>query len=64
VDRAFAAAQQADLQAVADLVTELQAAGIEPEQAVAAGGDRWPFPVAGMARAVEDGYRQLAADRV
>ena len=59
VDAAFAATQQADLQAVADLVVELHAAGVPPERAVEAGGDRWPFPAAGMTRAVEDGYRRL-----
>jgi len=59
VDAAFAALQQADLQAVADLVTELHAAGVPPERAVEAGGERWPFPAEGLARAVEDGYRHL-----
>jgi glyoxylase-like metal-dependent hydrolase (beta-lactamase superfamily II) len=61
VDRAFAAAQQQDLQTVADLVRELHAADVPVERAVAAGGDRWPFPAAGMRAAVVDGYRHLAA---
>jgi hypothetical protein len=61
VDAAFAATQQADLQTVADLVVEMHAAGVPAERAVEAGGDRWPFPVAGLARAVEDGYRSLDA---
>lgn len=60
VDRAFVVAQQQDLQTVADLLRELHAAGVPAEEAVAAGGDRWPFPVAGMHTAVLDGYRQLA----
>jgi glyoxylase-like metal-dependent hydrolase (beta-lactamase superfamily II) len=59
VDPAFAVAQQRDLQTVADLVTELHSAGVPPDRAVAAGGTRWPFPVEGLARAVDDGYRQL-----
>ncbi len=59
VDRGFAAAQQVDLQAVADLIVELHGAGVPADRAVEAGGSRWPFPAAGMARAVEDGYRHL-----
>jgi glyoxylase-like metal-dependent hydrolase (beta-lactamase superfamily II) len=59
VDAAFAATQQAGLQAVADLVRELYDAGVAPADAVAEGGDRWPFPADGMASAVRDGYRQL-----
>lgn len=60
VEAAFAVAQQADLQVVADLLVELHAAGVPLVRAVEAGGDRWPFPADGLARAVEDGYRQLA----
>jgi glyoxylase-like metal-dependent hydrolase (beta-lactamase superfamily II) len=59
VDGAFAAAQEADLQAVADLVRELYDAGVTMDDAVAEGGGRWPFPVEGMANAIRDGYRQL-----
>jgi glyoxylase-like metal-dependent hydrolase (beta-lactamase superfamily II) len=63
VDDAFAAAQQAELQAVADLVRELYLAGVPAELGVAEGGDRWPFPTEGMSGAVRDGYRQLRAAR-
>lgn len=59
VDGAFVAVQQSQLQAVADLVRELYAGGVAAEAAVNEGGDRWPFPVDGMADAVRDGYRQL-----
>jgi glyoxylase-like metal-dependent hydrolase (beta-lactamase superfamily II) len=59
VDQAFAAAQQADLQVVADVILELHTAGVSADRAVQAGGDRWPFPVAGLTKAVEDGYRHL-----
>jgi len=59
VDERFAAAQQWHLQAVADIVRDLFAAGIPVDAAVREGGDRWPFPAAGMLGAVRDGYRQL-----
>jgi len=59
VDATFAAAQQEQLTAVAALVTELHAADVPEEQAVAAGGGRWPFPADGMAAAVHEGYAQL-----
>ena len=61
VGAAFAAAQQAQLAETAALIRELHAAGVPAERAVAEGGDRWPFPADGMADAVADGYRQLAA---
>jgi glyoxylase-like metal-dependent hydrolase (beta-lactamase superfamily II) len=61
VGAAFAAAQQAQLAEAAALIRELHAAGVPAERAVAEGGDRWPFPADGMAGAVADGYRQLAA---
>jgi glyoxylase-like metal-dependent hydrolase (beta-lactamase superfamily II) len=61
VDAAFAAEQQAQLQLVADLIRELHAARVPTAEAVAAGGDRWPFPAEGMETAVRDGYRQLDA---
>jgi glyoxylase-like metal-dependent hydrolase (beta-lactamase superfamily II) len=61
VDSAFAAKQQAQLQAVADLIRELHAAQVPEAEAVAAGGHRWPFPADGMQAAVRDGYRQLEA---
>lgn len=59
VNAAFAAVQRVELQRVADLIVELHAAGVPAERAVEAGGERWPFPAQGMARAVEDGYRHL-----
>jgi glyoxylase-like metal-dependent hydrolase (beta-lactamase superfamily II) len=58
VDAAFVAAQQTDLLAVAELLTELHGAGVPAERAVEAGGQRWPFPPEGLATAVVDGYRQ------
>jgi glyoxylase-like metal-dependent hydrolase (beta-lactamase superfamily II) len=61
VDAGFVSAQQAQLAEAAALIRELHAAGVPAERAVAEGGDRWPFPADGMADAVEDGYRQLAA---
>jgi glyoxylase-like metal-dependent hydrolase (beta-lactamase superfamily II) len=60
VDAAFAAAQQADLATVADLVVELHAAGVPEAAAVDAAAGRWPFPDRHVADAVRDGYRSLA----
>jgi glyoxylase-like metal-dependent hydrolase (beta-lactamase superfamily II) len=57
---AFAATQQAQLDAVAALIRELHAAGVPADRAVAEAGDRWPFPANRMAEAVRRGYRQLA----
>jgi len=61
VDPDFARAQARDLARVAELIRELHAAGIPAADAVAAGGDRWPFPVDNMGHALADGYRQLDA---
>jgi glyoxylase-like metal-dependent hydrolase (beta-lactamase superfamily II) len=59
VDPSFVARQQVELTETADLIRELYDAGIPVDQAAAAGGDRWPFPVDGMPAAVRDGYAQL-----
>jgi glyoxylase-like metal-dependent hydrolase (beta-lactamase superfamily II) len=60
VDRGFVARQQAELAALADLVRALHAAGVRASDAVAEGGDRWPFPpAAGLDHAVAAGYRAL-----
>jgi glyoxylase-like metal-dependent hydrolase (beta-lactamase superfamily II) len=61
VDAGFVSAQQVQLAEAAALIRELHAAGVPAERAVAEGGDRWPFPIDGMAGAMEGGYRQLAA---
>lgn len=63
VDRPFVATQHRELRAVATLIAELHAAGISAADAPAAGGDRWPFPADGLAKAVADGYRHLASRR-
>ncbi len=56
---AFAADQQADLAAVAELITQLHAAGVAAGAALSAGGDRWPYPTEGLATAVAQGYLHL-----
>jgi hypothetical protein len=61
VGPSFAAAQQADLQDVADLIRKLHAAGVPADQAVAEGGHLWPFPPDHLTSAVTAGYHQLAA---
>jgi glyoxylase-like metal-dependent hydrolase (beta-lactamase superfamily II) len=60
VGPAFAAAQREQLTAVAALITELHAAGVPADRAVAQGGGRWPFPAGGLAEAVRNGYGQLS----
>lgn len=60
VGAAFVRAQRNGLAAVADLVRELHAAGVSTSDAVAEGGDRWPFPPEAVAGAVRAGYGQLA----
>ena len=61
VQPSFVAAQQRDLQQVADLIAGLHAAGIPVTDAVAHGRGRWPVPEDGMAGAVADAYRQLGS---
>jgi glyoxylase-like metal-dependent hydrolase (beta-lactamase superfamily II) len=60
VGAAFVAAQHEQLAAAAALITELHAAGVPEDHAVAEGDGRWPFPAAHMADAVRRGYRQLS----
>jgi len=65
VDPSYAAAQQAQLAGVADLIRELHAEGVPVSRAVEAGGSRWPLPADGLAPAIEAGYAQLSqADAV
>jgi glyoxylase-like metal-dependent hydrolase (beta-lactamase superfamily II) len=59
VDREFVARQQADLALVAALIRELHADGVEANDAIAAGRDRWPFPAEDLVGAVERGYQVL-----
>lgn len=55
----FAADQQADLSAVAGLIEQLHEAGVSVDDALSAGGDRWPYPPEGLATAVAQGYLHL-----
>jgi glyoxylase-like metal-dependent hydrolase (beta-lactamase superfamily II) len=63
ITRDYAAAQQVELQLTADLIRALYNEGVPVEQALAAGGDRWPFPTDGLTGAVRDGYAHLALSR-
>jgi glyoxylase-like metal-dependent hydrolase (beta-lactamase superfamily II) len=62
VDRAFVARQLADLTTVAELIRELREAGVEADDAIAAGRGRWPFPEPCLAHAVGRGYAAPAHD--
>jgi glyoxylase-like metal-dependent hydrolase (beta-lactamase superfamily II) len=59
VGPAFAAAQQRELWEVANLIRELHASGVPAEEALAEGGDRWPYPQDKLGSAVSQGYLQL-----
>jgi glyoxylase-like metal-dependent hydrolase (beta-lactamase superfamily II) len=60
VGAAFLAAQHEQIAAVAALITELHAAGVPADRALAEGGGRWPFPASRMAEAARTGYAQLS----
>jgi glyoxylase-like metal-dependent hydrolase (beta-lactamase superfamily II) len=59
VGRAFVVDQQARLRQVAEVISDLHAAGVPVDDALAQGGGRWPFPEDGLATAVADAYRHL-----
>jgi glyoxylase-like metal-dependent hydrolase (beta-lactamase superfamily II) len=59
VGAAFVAAQHEQLATVAALITELHAARVPQDRALAEGGGRWPFPASHLAEAVRNGYAQL-----
>ena len=60
VDPAFVARQLAELETVAALIRELRAAGVDADDAVAAGRGRWPFPEDCLVDAVKRGYEGRA----
>jgi glyoxylase-like metal-dependent hydrolase (beta-lactamase superfamily II) len=59
VDRAFVAAQCRDLDAVARTIRHLWVGEVPLAHALAAGDGRWPWPAAGLADAVAQGYEEL-----
>ena len=59
VDRAFVVSQQRDLERVARAIRQLWVGEVPVEEAVAAYGDRWPFPPGTLGSAVARGYREL-----
>ena len=60
VDQAFVEAQHGQLAEVANLIRDLHDAGVPAGQAADEGGEDWPFPVDGLADAIEAGYAQLS----
>jgi glyoxylase-like metal-dependent hydrolase (beta-lactamase superfamily II) len=60
VDQAFVEAQHGQLAEVANLIRDLHDAGVPLSQAADEGGEDWPFPVDGLADAIEAGYAQLS----
>jgi len=59
VDHAFCVEQRASLAQVAALIHELHDAGIAADDALAEGGDRWPWPGDVLEDAVQRGYAAL-----
>ena len=59
VTRPFVEAQQAQLAGVADLITELHAAGVAAERVRDAGAGRWPLPPEGLDQAISAAYGAL-----
>jgi glyoxylase-like metal-dependent hydrolase (beta-lactamase superfamily II) len=60
VDQAFVEAQHGQLAEVANLIRDLHDAGVPVSRAADEGGEDWPFPVDGLADAIEAGYAQLS----
>ena len=60
VDRAFVQDQRAAVATVAELVRSLYAQGVAREEALAVGGDAWPYPAPTLRSAVNRGYDALA----
>jgi glyoxylase-like metal-dependent hydrolase (beta-lactamase superfamily II) len=56
VDRTFVEAQQAQLAGVADLLTELRAAGVPAARVLQEGAGRWTLPADGLEPAVQAAY--------
>ncbi|MBA2560664.1 MAG: MBL fold metallo-hydrolase [Propionibacteriales bacterium] len=61
VDRQFVQAQRADVSDVSQLIRSLYQQGVALDDALAAGGDGWPYPAAHLATAVRRGYTHLAS---
>jgi hypothetical protein len=45
---------------VAQLIRELDAAGVSAEDALNVGGHRWPYPTDALVHAIERGYAALS----
>jgi hypothetical protein len=56
---AMAAEQASAIAAVADVIRALHEAGVPLADALAEGGDRWPFPPAALREAVARAYTAL-----
>ncbi len=62
VDRSFVQDQRADVSDIAELIRSLYGQGVPEAEALAAGGDGWPWEAGRLADAVAQGYRHLAAE--
>jgi glyoxylase-like metal-dependent hydrolase (beta-lactamase superfamily II) len=59
VDRTFVQDQRADVSDIAELIRSLYAQGVAESEALAAGGDRWPWDPKRLTNAVSRGYAHL-----
>jgi glyoxylase-like metal-dependent hydrolase (beta-lactamase superfamily II) len=60
VDKAFVQDQRGDVSDIAELIRSLHAHGVAASEALAAGGDGWPWEASRLSAAVTRGYEQLA----
>jgi hypothetical protein len=62
VDRAFVQEQRADVSDIAELIRSLYGQGVPQGDALAAGGEGWPWKATLLSAAVARGYEQLGAE--
>ena len=60
VDRAFVQDQRAQVSDIAELIRSLYGQGVPQDEALATGGDGWPWRASLLSAAVARGYEQLA----
>ncbi len=60
VDKQFVQDQRADVSDIAELIRSLYAQGVAEVEALAAGGDSWPWEATRLVDAVSRGYEQLS----
>ncbi len=62
VDRVFVQDQRSDVSDIAELIRSLYGQGVPEAEALATGGESWPWEASRLVEAVARGYAQLAAE--